>query len=117
MFVCSSTFGYNWSGQPYNSVFGQGVKDNLMDRSGAIFLNAYKIADYIPLISIISGVFKIAIGSYVLVTNPYLSFSDKVNSWVLIGRGVLATFQLGSIFLVIDVIVTLFNVFIFNIKK
>ena len=104
MSVCMNSFGYNWNGQ-VDSDF------NRINSPGhAIVRTIFKIADYCPLISIVTGIFRawihlVDVKQFGLGDSPNTQ-CDKVFSII---RGIVSTCQLGIIFLPIDLIMTVVN--------
>ena len=103
MSVCSGSLGYNWDGQVTTD-------GNIMpDWSTAISLTGWKIADYCPLISLISGISKIIFAIGLLADWEEMKANQKCDTVFVLIRGALSTCQLGIIFLPIDLIMTVVN--------
>ena len=104
MSICPATLGYNWESQ-------LGREGKLFDDwKDPLMMNAFKIVDYIPLISIISGICKIAMGVFGLFSEwNNMNTHERCDSLLFTARGVVATLQLGIVFLPIDVIMTIVN--------
>ena len=96
MSICPVAVGYNWKDQ---------AGTNFDDWKTPMLFNAVKIADYVPLLSIISGIFEVFIGISSLKDDGY-----SPTALLLIARGVVAISQLGLLVsLPIDVIMTIVN--------
>ncbi len=120
MAICSESLGYNWVGQA--SLIEINDKPPLTrecdEDSYPLAANILKVMDYIPILSVISGIFKIALAATNLANWKDLSHLDRADAVILLGRGIMATCQLGSIFLVIDPLMSILNgVLSWNVKK
>ena len=100
-YTCTRTsLGYTWEGQiEFNGKKSSPIK--LSQKWG----NIIKISHYIPGISIITGLFHIALAVNVLCTkkNTNLQKLDLILAGL---RGVIATLQLGALLFIADVVVT-----------
>ena len=101
MSICPVALGYNWKGQAAHS------KD--FETGGAIYANVIKVADYVPLLSVISGIFKIGLGIYLLTGWKTFDTHEKCDALLFTARGIVATLQLGLLLLPLDAIMTIVN--------
>ena len=104
MAVCSTSLGYNWNDQARMGL------ENGDGWGGAIYLTAFKVLDYCPLISVITGIFKVILGvMYIKANWSEMETCHKWDFGLFIARGVVSTLQLGFIFIPIDLVMTAIN--------
>ena len=104
MSICSLSLGLNWKDQ---ALYPSG---SIPDWQAATLRNVIKVADYVPGLSIISGLFKIAMGLLALKAEwSDASAHRRCDLLLYTARGVVATLQLGILLLPVDAIMTVVN--------
>lgn len=109
--ICPYSLGWNFEGQRigsrarYNKSY-QLVYNKPLERNWATLINVIKISGYIPVISVISGIFELTMSLSVS------SETSRLDCAFIVIRGVATICQLGILFLPIDIIITIANAII-----